>query len=83
VRLDGWAVSAESLRTSLRLVTAAGGQVVGVRRVDRFDVTDVYGTELTRVGVSARARMAPSARWFCIEVRPHGDRWQRLTCRTR
>ena len=83
VRLDGWAVSADSLRPSLRLVTAAGERVVGARRVDRFDVTDVYGTDLNRVGFSARARMAPSARWFCIEVRPRGDRWQRLTCRTR
>ncbi|MFN3218505.1 MAG: D-alanyl-D-alanine carboxypeptidase family protein [Acidimicrobiales bacterium] len=83
VRLDGWAVSSESLWPRLRLVTAAGPQVVGVRRVDRFDVADVFGTELNRVGFSARARLAPSARWFCIEVRPRDGRWQRLTCRTR
>lgn len=83
VRLDGWAVSSESLWPRLRLVTAAASQVVGVRRIDRFDVADVFGAELTRVGFSARTRMEPSARWFCIEVRPRGGRWQRLSCQER
>ena len=83
VRLEGWALSEQRLRPRIRVVTATGSRVLGVRRIDRFDVTDVYGTDHRRVGFSATTRLRASSRWFCVEVQPRGDRWQRLTCQTR
>lgn len=83
LRLDGWAISGETLLPRLRVVTAAGTRIVGVRRVDRFDVTDVYGTDLVRTGFAARASIERRAAWFCIEVRPRGGPWRRLTCQVR
>ncbi len=59
VRLEGWALSEQRLRPRIRVVTAAGPRVLGVRRVDRFDVTDVYGTDRPRVGFSATIRLRP------------------------
>lgn len=82
-RLEAWAISGESLAPRLRLTTRGGRRVVRARRVDRFDVTDVYGAATTRVGFSARARLAPAARWYCVEVRPRGGAWQRLGCEVR
>jgi LAS superfamily LD-carboxypeptidase LdcB len=83
VRLDGWALSDDALVPRVRLVTAAGSRVVDVRRVDRFNVTDAYGADRLRVGFTGRAPIERRAAWFCIEVRPRGGSWQRLTCRAR